>query len=153
MNYSVELKITLYKKVLSLISERRKSIQSEIDKLSISASAEVKSSMGDKYETSREMINLEKGKLAEQLAFTEKMLATLKNIDPENIANVGELGALVITTSGNYFLAVALGKISLKGLEFYVVSPVSPIGQQLLNKKIGQELNFRATKAKITSIL
>ena len=98
--------------------------------------------MGDKYETGREMINLEKSKIAEQISNTAKMILALNSIDLEKKMSVGQLGALISTESNHYYVSVSLGELNLNGEQVYAVSPVSPIGRSLLDKKIGDSFNM-----------
>ena len=125
---------------------------SELSALKDAAASDTKSSMGDKYETSREMINLEKGKVAEQLSNVEKMLITLKSIDVSKVHHEVQLGSIIVTDTGVYFLAVSLGQIRLEETAIFVISPVSPVGRELLGKKIHDVASFGGKIMKIKSI-
>ncbi len=106
------------------------------------ANNETKSSAGDKYETGRAMMHLEKEKLAEQLSAALKMKKVLDQIRIDaKLEKVG-LGSLVITTNANYFLGVSVGKLEVDGSTYFAISPVSPIGQQLMGKQVGDSFSF-----------
>jgi len=147
------MKEALYLHCIETLSERQNQLKRELEALKDSADSDTKSSMGDKYETSREMINLEKGKIFEQLTNTEKMLLSLKSLDLNKASIKGELGALITTNSAVYFIAVSLGKVVLSGNDYYVLSPMSPVGRALLYKQAGDEIHFAGKTSKIESIL
>ncbi len=137
---------------INIVQERVDSLEVELENLKESAASDTKSSMGDKYETSREMINLEKGKISEQLGLAKNMLTTLKSIDPEKIFKKAELGALVITDKGKYFLSAALGQVDMKGEKYFAISMNSPLAQKLLNKKVGDTIQLGSNQQVIIEI-
>ena len=117
--------------VFSAILEVGKSIAD----VQISANQETKSSAGDKYETGRAMAQLEIQKLTPQLAEKENMLRILKMIDSGKVYKQVELGCLVQTEMACYFISVPLGKVALEGIEWFCISPASPIGLRLMGLK------------------
>lgn len=145
-------KKSLYDKCLLLVSERIVSLEKEMHALKVSAASDTKSSMGDKYETSTEMMNLEKGKIAEQLGEATRMKQTLMSIDLEKPYHNGQLGSLVTTDNAAYFMATSIGKVEIDGTNCFVISPVSPIGQQLLGKQVGDFINFGGKKVSIVKV-
>jgi transcription elongation GreA/GreB family factor len=102
----------------------------------------VKSSAGDKHETGRAMAQLETEKNGAQLAEANKLRHVIGLINPKKEFNKVELGALVVTNNGNYFISVSIGKMMLGSEMYFGVSAVSPIGQALLNHKKGDEVIF-----------
>lgn len=147
-----EIKQSLYKLCVAQVEERIARLQTEMKALKVSAETDTKSSMGDKYETAREMINLEKGKIDQQLAEALKGKQVLDSIDPEKSYTSGALGSLAKTSNATYFLSISIGKVSLEGVGYFVISPMSPIGQQLLNKKAGEGFSFAGKKVEILAV-
>lgn len=145
-------KLELFNECFKLVTERITRLEEEMKALKLSAESDTKSSMGDKYETSTEMINLEKGKIAEQLGEATRMKQTLSALDLDKSFNDCELGSLVKTENASYYLATSIGKVVIKGSDFFVISPISPIGQQLLGKKAGQQINFGGKKVSILKV-
>ena len=71
--------------------------------------ADTKSSAGDKYETSREMIQREKNKLNQQLVIFENQRKVLSKIQTQmdiNRSNDAFLGKLILTPKGVFFIAI-----------------------------------------------
>ncbi len=146
------LKQDLLNHCLSNIELRITRLEDEMEALKRSAESDTKSSMGDKYETGREMINLEKGKIVEQLNEAVRMRQALLSIDSDKGFDAGALGAMITTAQATYFMATSIGKVSLGDQDFFVISPLSPIGQQLLDKKVGDQINFAGKQIALLNI-
>ncbi len=126
--------------------------ESEMRELSAALRAETKSSAGDKYETSRSMINLEKEKIAESLLELIKKKQALSHIDPDNTLRKVQQGSLVETKNGLFFVSTSLGKVIVGGNEIFVISPVSPIAQVMLDLKSGDSFEFNKIKNSIIDV-
>ena len=112
--------------------------------------SETKSSAGDKHETGRAMIQLEMEKSGQQLVVVSEMKMVLERIQIKKISSNVKLGSLVETSKGTYFLAISIGQIKIDEKPFFVVSSQSPIGKQMLGKKVGEIIPFN--KAKILEV-
>ena len=98
---------------------------------------DTKSSMGDKYETSREMLQQEINNLQIQLNEHLKSQKILKNINP-NPHKVVTLGSLVETEKGMFFIAISLGELSFNQEKIFVISAESPLAKAMNGKKVGE---------------
>lgn len=126
-------------------------IRTELAELDQSLENETKSSAGDKYETSREMIHQEQEKLSELLAHTKRMLEMLKS--SKTVVNgVVIPGALVQTDKTLLHISVPLGKVESNGKAVFFVSPTSPLAQVLLDKRVNDEVSFNCITHKIIEI-
>lgn len=112
---------------------------------------ETKSSMGDKYETTREMVQQEINNLQIQLNENVRAKNSLKfiNITPHQI--IGS-GSLVETERGLFFIAVSLGEISVEKKKIFIISPESPLAKVLIGKKKGEEISLNNTKQTIQNL-
>lgn len=97
------------------------------------SSNDTKSSMGDKYETSREMLQQEINNLQIQLNEIKKQQDFLKTIIPK-ISEKVEKGAVVETDRGLYFIAVSLGEIVFDHKKIVAISPESPLAKAMHGK-------------------
>ena len=113
---------------------------------------ESKSTAGDKHETGRAMIHLEQEKLHSQLAEAQQLLAELSQINPTQTLVSVQKGAFVKTNRASFYLAVGLGKMNLDGGVIFVVSSQSPIGKQMLGKRLGESFKMKGTKYADTSV-
>lgn len=137
---------------MSLLEERLHLIREEMLSLQASAEEETKSSAGDKYETAREMIQGEKEKQSSRLEETTKFLHIVKGIRPDETSAIVKPGSLVQTDAGWMYLAVGLGAIKVEGANVFVISPVSPIGQAMLDKKVGDEYQLNGKVQRIKEL-
>ena len=133
------------------VEDRTKALQAELEKVKASAQEETKSSMGDKYETGREMMMQESNKLNERLEVLLRQTAALSAIDDEAHAVV-KSGSLVQTDQGIYFISVALGVLEIKKVKVFVVSPVAPLVRELIGKAEGDVIQFNGRKQRILSV-
>lgn len=143
-----------------LIALLRHEITSKIEMLTVdikslveSKNNDTKSSAGDKYETSREMAQIELNKLEIQLQKSNVLLNELNKIEKIKSSKTIEIGSLVISSQENYFLSVPFGKLILEHNEYYAISLASPMGIALKNKKIGDIVEFGGRKIEIKEIL
>jgi len=148
----ITTKEQLYNHCISLLNKKRIEIEARISLLQASLTSESKSTAGDKHETGRAMIQLEREKLGNQLKQLEFQEGVLNKIQPGKGAELVVLGAYVETDSMCYYLSVPLGKITLESKEVYAISPQSPIGSLLLGKKIGADITFNGKTSKIKAI-
>ncbi len=124
------------------IIAKKEAIEQEMEKLKVSLGAETKSSAGDKYETSREMMNQEKGKLQSQMAVLNQQLETLSKINISIKNQIVGLGSIVRTTSALYFISISYGKITIGEDQVFMISAITPLAQQMINKKEGEEVSW-----------
>ena len=116
------------------------------------ANEEGKSSVGDKYETGRAMMQIERDKAAQQLDEALKLKNIIDHISIEGASEKITLGSLVITNSKKIFISIGMGKVTLDGEEFLVVAPASPLGKMLMGLKVNDEIVFNKEALKILQI-
>ncbi len=117
-----------------------------------SANEETKSSVGDKYETGRAMIQIEIENLAGQLAESQKMQRTLEAIKNHPVDRV-QPGAVVFTSQANYFIAISAGIKTIDGESFITISATSPIGAKLSGLKAGDAFVFNKKDVKVLKVV
>lgn len=127
-------------------------IQQDINDIQESLASETKSSAGDKHETGRAMLQLEREKLGQQLQEAEKMAIILSRISITYKAKTIVLGSWVKTSKSEYFLAVSAGEFTSETESIYCISGGTPIGQLLLGKSIGDVITFNGDKIRIAQI-
>ncbi len=115
--------------------------------------SETKSSAGDKHETGRAMLQLEREKLGAQLAEAEKMQVLLQKVPMQIIATSVGLGTLVVTSGSSYFIAVSAGECTYENHIVYCISLATPIGKLLLGKQEGDSFVFQSKNNKILRVL
>ena len=149
----MSIKLELYDFCLEFVDNRFQTIQNTIKEIQESLLSETKSSAGDKHETGRAMLQLEREKSGNQLAEIQKLKAILNKVNSEAKHQKIALGSLVYTTQSNYFIAISAGEIVLDSKRFYAISQATPIAKLLISKTVGDEVLFRNTTIRITQIL
>lgn len=148
----MSIKQKLYQLCLEAVNQRLLVCEKSLKDLQESLASETKSSAGDKHETGRAMIQLEREQLGGQLKIIEEEKAVLLKINPDQKTEIVHLGSLVKTTQNNYFIAISVGKIVLYKNDFYAISLNSPIGQILAGKRVGDKVHFRDQEMEILEI-
>ncbi len=135
------------------VEKRLHRIQGSIADIQESLTTETKSTAGDKHETGRAMLQLEREKAGKQLAEVQKLQEIIHKIDISLTSAPIHLGSLVITSKGNYFLSISIGKIIIDSESYFVIAANSPIGKLLLGKTAGDSFSFNGNHFGIINIL
>ena len=147
------IKTAVYHHCESYLRQKAKGYLSQDQSLLESLDSEGKSSAGDKHETGRAMIQLEREKLAQQRKRNDQDIKTLDALKNKTTTVHIAPGALVNTSLASYFLAIPADAFSHNDKKIYCISPQSPIGQLLLGKKAGESFSFRGNSIKVLEVL
>jgi transcription elongation GreA/GreB family factor len=149
----MRLKEQLLLYCFDFVFKRKKVIEDAISEIETSLQSETKSSAGDKHETGRAMLQLEREKVGKQLAEINKYEEILSKIDVSKTNETIRLGTVVFTTEANYFMAIGAGEIKIDNQKFYAVSANAPIGKLLVGKMVEDNIVFRDREIKVLSLL
>ncbi len=154
-NFSKErvLKSLILKRLTEVIDEKSAIVKNEIELAIETRDNETKSNVGDKFETTREMMQLEIEKNVLQLNKYELQKNELLKIDTNKPYNKAGLGSLVYTPENTYFISIGIGKIEIENEPVFCISLISPIGKILQNKKAGEKFNFQGKEILISKII
>ncbi|MBD1426632.1 hypothetical protein [Sphingobacterium arenae] len=147
----IGVKKELLRRCFKKIEERLGEISIAIQQAQEATENETKSSAGDKYETSREMLQQDLNRFHIQLSQARKDHILLQKIEVGIKKNV-EIGAIVTTDYLTYFIAVSLGQQEIGGKKIVVISPASPIGKLLVGAATGEYISLNGTKQLITGV-
>ena len=136
-------KVIVHKSCVDLLEVKIDVIKKKTESIVNALQSETKNSAGDKHETSRAMLQLEREQSSQKIAEYKSYIEILNNINYQNLNTVVSVGALVYTTYLNFYLAIPIGEIKVKNSYFYGISLRSPIGSLLLGKSSGDEISFR----------
>lgn len=150
---NLEIKQVLYNKCEALVTQRLDVVKQQIAQIQESLTSETKSTAGDKHETGRAMLQLEREKSGQQLAEINKIKEILLKVDVKITSSKVSLGSVVFTSQANYFIAVSLGELKVDNVVFYAISPGTPVGQLLLGKSVGEQVAFRGQPFTVLNII
>jgi len=146
------MKEELYKKCESYLEKKISRISHSIQDLEAALTNESKSSAGDKFETGREMINIEINKLSTQLQQFQQLQVTLEIAKRNGVSKTVKLGSLVEATNATYFICIPIGEVIIGDKKVYVIGAGSPIAQALIGKAVGEKFSFNTISGRIISI-
>lgn len=146
------LKETLLQFCETFVSDRITRVQDSIRDVQDSLFSETKSSAGDKHETGRAMLQLEREKLGVQLAKAERMQGVLAKVNIKSPSSKVALGSLVHTAKSTYFMAVSAGEFKEKDQSVYCISMATPVGQLLMGKSVGDSVVFNGETITVLKI-
>ncbi|UMQ43657.1 hypothetical protein MKS83_08120 [Chryseobacterium sp. Y16C] len=112
---------------------------------------DTKSSMGDKYETGREMLQQEINNLQRQLNETLNQQTVLQKITSEPSLKV-QNGALVKTDKGLFYVSVSVGEITFNDQKIMTVSVESPLIKAMSGKTKGDQFMINTMQQTIEKI-
>lgn len=135
------------------LNSKIKAAQSTLEEATESVHAETKGSAGDKHETGRAMAQLEVEKAGKHLQETQQLKSILHILEPEVIKNNCNVGALVKSTQGLFYLSIGIGKIIAAGQEIFCIGMNSPLGQALMNKTTGEKYTVAGKDFEILEII
>tara|TARA_B000000437_G_scaffold188836_1_gene146526 strand:- start:135 stop:578 length:444 start_codon:yes stop_codon:yes gene_type:complete len=135
-----------------LIKDKTKLLKFELDSINKEKNNLKKSSAGDKFETSRALMQTEYDKIDNQLLILKNQLRAIKSISLSDKKNKVGVGSFIKTNKSFYFISIGLGKQIIDNNDIYVISLSSPIGKLLNNKKKGDKIVFNNKEELIENI-
>lgn len=140
----------LVETVNARVTEKIKNLE-ELIRQTQEANSETKSSMGDKYETSREMVAQEIRNLQRQLSEVQHQKDSISRLSPST-NKLPDLGALVETSNGYFYISAAVGLITLQSLKIVTVSPEAPLVKAMNGLQSGGIFKVNGLSQAIISI-
>lgn len=143
----------LFRQCMAFIDSRIQNFQSAIEQAQQASVDDTKSSAGDKYETTREMMKQEIDRNQKQLIEANQQRIFLKSLANLSPSNVARNGSLVHTSNGHFFLSISAGELKVMEERIYAISQVSPIGKLLMGKKLGDSFEFNGKPYVVLGII
>ena len=129
----------LDKQLLTKLSYLNTSLKQAID----SRNSDTKSSAGDKFETSREMAQIEIQKIETEISKTQQFITDLAS----------KASQLIITDKGAFLISIPFGKVMVNTTEVFCISNSAPITKQLVNTEISANFEYRGVTYNILDII
>lgn len=145
-------KIALIGYMKGLLDERLQVAWAAMEAAQESANDQSKSSMGDKYETSRSMGQLDRNMHARQYEQIRQERLILDRIGASELPERAAVGSLIDTTAGWFFISVSLGRLQFETTDLLAISSASPVGISLLGKKGGDKFHFMNQEHEVSGL-
>lgn len=147
-----EIKKALLDTCISYVKERINTAESALEDNRAGLELDSKSSAGDKYETSREIVQQEV--IRNELLLTEArtLEVVLSRINVDNSFTTIQNGSLAVTNHGSFFFAIAVGKVEINKKDYFIISISSPLGQVFKDKQAGDKVVFNGKTYQIKEV-
>lgn len=143
-------KAKIHHHLSELVQGKKNDLEKMISDLR-SSNNETKSSMGDKYETSREMLQQEINRLQNQLKIVHQQLDILHQNEIKTTEKI-EKGSLVQTDLGYFYISVAYGKFAFEDKMIFAISEESPLSKAMIGLKKGEKINLSTQAQHVKNI-
>ncbi|WP_343664975.1 hypothetical protein [Chryseobacterium mucoviscidosis] len=136
--------------VKSRIAEKIQKLEKLIEETRASNN-DTKSSMGDKYETGREMLQQEINNLQRQLNESLNQQSIVQKISSDPLSKV-QNGALVKTDKGLFYISASAGEIMVDEQKIMTVSAESPLAKAMYGLTENQSFSVNNVTQKIVKV-
>jgi hypothetical protein len=120
------------------LSDLNDTLQQTID----SRNSDTKSSSGDKFETSREMAQIEISKIEKEIIKAQQLITDLTS----------KASQFIITDKGAFLISIPFGKLMVSGTEVFCISNSAPITKKLVNTKVSEGFEYRGVAYNVLDI-
>jgi hypothetical protein len=137
-----------------LLEKNIQDIQQNLNSIEHAKTQETKSSVGDKFETGRAMLQIEEDKLLGQLKRNKNYLLQLQvYMQNDKKHETVQEGSLVVCDKGTFFIGLGLGKLKLDNCELFAVSIAAPFSKQIIGLREGSTFSIKQKQFMISEIL
>ncbi|MFY0672441.1 MAG: hypothetical protein JXQ87_03515 [Bacteroidia bacterium] len=151
MDY-LKLKHALLEECNKVVDGKINQFQENIKRSQDALYENTKSTAGDKFETGRAMMQGEINKAEQQLAKTITLKKVLQTLTITKILPKIDMGAIVITDKGNFFISVAAGKVKVEDKTYFTMGGNAPLAQEFRGKGKGDKCSFNGVQYDIVAI-
>lgn len=142
MREHVQLRGKWLRELVQLHEDRWQILEDRIAEMR-TGNAETKSSMGDKYETGREMLQQEVTILLRQQKVLQEAIKNLHQVpvQPSKVQHITSTN-FIKAEGGYYFIGPVSGKYVVDEVTLQCLTPASPLGRQLMGKSVGDQVTI-----------
>lgn len=137
-----EIKPKIIHHLVTLLDEKINLLQDNLNDIKLSAHAEEKSSMGDKYETGRAVANQSYELIAKQITQLNLQLNQLLKFKINNRISTIQAGCLIKTNHGFLLLAGGAGQLNFMDINIISVSASAPLSKAFIGSTQNQKVIF-----------
>jgi hypothetical protein len=106
----------------------------------------------DRYDSFRDQLMGRRDMFAAQYQKALADMNVLERINPKNSKETVEFGAIVISDTSKFIIAISAGKIELDGTIFYAISPAVPLYKAMEGLRAGDSYEFNGKKQTIKEL-
>jgi hypothetical protein len=138
-----DFKTKIYQRCMEFVLQRIETADTALKQAQEASNDVTKSSAGDKFETTREMMQQDIARNKNLLFDGQQNLQLLSSLEdaPAAVDTVRN-GSLVYTSKGIFYISISAGQLKIEDQLVFAISAASPIGQLLIGKKAGESFSF-----------
>jgi hypothetical protein len=106
----------------------------------------------DRYDSFRDQLMGRRDMFAAQYQKALTDMHVLARIDPRDLKETVEFGAIVISDISKFIIAISAGKVELDGTIYYAISPAVPLYKAMEGLKSGESFEFNGKKQTIKDL-
>lgn len=148
-----DIKEQLYLLCLRFIEQRIQTATTALEQASEASNDDTKSSAGDKFETTREMMAQDISRNKSLLMDAQQNLQLLNSIKDIPVNDRVRNGNLAYTSQGTFYISVSAGQLHLDGESIFAISAASPIGKLLIGKQKGDTFTLNGKTYLLNDII
>ncbi len=149
---SHKFKQKVYAHLVNHLLQKKDELHTQLNELNQAVANETKSTVGDKYETARAMLQIDIGNCNKQIIVLKNEQIICSQIVINKNYNKVSLGSLVQTNIGIFFVVFASKKLIVDGTMIQFISTEAPIYQVIKGLKINNHVLFNGNKIIVTDI-
>ena len=123
-----------------------------LDGIQESIDSETQSTAGDKHDTSRELMQQERNKAAQNLQNQISLDGLVLKLKTITVSCEVRFGSLVLTNVGWFFIGLPLGRIQFEDKDILCVSANAPAAKLLESERVGASIKMNGMNIKILSV-
>jgi hypothetical protein len=147
-------KSKLYQRCMDFVLQRIDTAETALRQAQEASNDDTKSSAGDKFETTREMMQQDIARNKNLLFDGQQNLQLLSSL--KGLASSGDTvrnGSLVYTSKGIFYISISAGQLNVEDQHVFAISAASPIGQLLIGRKAGESFSFNKNDYTVQEML
>lgn len=148
-----DIKEKLYLLCLNFIEQRIHTAETALEQSREASNDDTKSSAGDKFETTREMMQQDISRNKRLLMDAQQNLQLLNSIKDTISNDKVRNGNLVYTSEGVFYISISAGQLKLDDESVFAISAASPIGNLLIGKQKDASFDFNGKHYLIKEII
>lgn len=148
-----QIKDKLYQLCADFIEQRIHTAETALLQAQEASNDDTKSSAGDKFETTREMMQQDITRNKSLLMDAKQNLQLLHSIKDVPVSETIRNGSLVYTSNGVFYISISAGQLNLDGETYFAISAASPVGKLMTGKKVNELFSFNQKEYQIKAIL
>lgn len=138
---------------MEFIQQRIGTAETALKQSQEASNDDTKSSAGDKFETTREMVSQDIARTKSLLFDGQQNLQLLTSLAglPSG-TDTARNGSVVYTNKGIFYISISAGQLTVDDQIVFAISAASPIGKLMIGKKIGASFSFNQNDYTINKI-